>query len=127
MREIFRAAAVLAGFIVCGERAAAQSDPRCSVYALPVDGGTVAARFCVPGEPPSASVAISESFAARGRSFTKLLALATVPGQRTTRAIDDVDLAPLAIARTLHLTLAYRAGRVTLEHALALPGAIPVK
>jgi hypothetical protein len=27
----------------------------------------------------------------------------------------------------LHMTLAYRAGSVELEHALALPGAIPIK
>jgi len=127
MREIFRVAAVLAGFTVLDGRAAAQSVPRCSAYSLGIDGTTVTARFCVPGGPPAATVTVSEIFSAHGLSFTKLLGLATIPGQRTTHAIDDIDLAPLAVARTLHVTLAYREGRVTLEHALALPGAIPVK
>jgi hypothetical protein len=36
-------------------------------------------------------------------------------------------LAPLGLAYTLHLTLAYRGSAASIEHALLLPGAVPLK
>ena len=40
---------------------------------------------------------------------------------------EDVSLAPLGLQYTLHLTLAYRQAAVSIEHALLLPGAVPLK
>ena len=43
------------------------------------------------------------------------------------RAVDDVSLTPLGLPYTMHLTLAYRDAAVAVEHALLLPGAVPLK
>ncbi len=118
-----RTAAALVCAAVLGVPAGAQQE-RCTRNELSIDGSDVRAQFCVvAADAPVAR----ESFTAHGRSIVKTIALVVVAGLRTSRAVDDVDLAPIGIARTLHITLAYRAGAVILEHALALPGAFPVK
>jgi hypothetical protein len=43
------------------------------------------------------------------------------------RGVDDVPLNPLGLSSTLHLTLTYADGKVSVEHALLLPGAVPLK
>jgi hypothetical protein len=43
------------------------------------------------------------------------------------RTIDDVSLARLGIARTLHMTIAYKLGSAKLERALLIPGALVLK
>jgi hypothetical protein len=98
----------------------------CTRDRLTVAGVAVAVRFCLPAEA-AASVSITETFMALGKTISKTIPLVIVAGARTSRTIDDVDLAPLGLKSSLHMTLAYRAGFVELEHALALPGAIPVK
>jgi len=40
----------------------------------------------------------------------------------TPRAVEDIDLSPLGIAKTLHLTLMPHGNDVEIEHALLLPG-----
>jgi hypothetical protein len=100
---------------------------RCTNDALRVDGTAVAARFCVPGGGGAPVVNITETFTVLGKSIGKTTALTVVAGAQTSRTIDDVDLSPIGPKRTLHMTLAYRSGTVELEHALALPGAVPVK
>jgi hypothetical protein len=72
-------------------------------------------------------VNVTETFVAGGTTVTHAVTLAIVAGARISRTIDDVDLRPLGIARSLHMTLAFADGFVKLEHALALPGATPVK
>jgi hypothetical protein len=106
--------------------AGAQGD-RCTGDSLTLDGIIVAARFCVPSGAAAPSVSVTETFRAGGKIVTKTLALAVVSDAVTSRTIDDVDLTPLGAQHSLHMTLAYRGGLVRLEHALALPGAVPVK
>lgn len=126
MRLLFRFAAVLGLATGMGLPAGAQGD-RCTSDALTVDGIAIAARFCVPAGAAAPSVSVTETFGAGGKIVAKTLALAVVPDALTSRTIDDVDLTPLGAKHSLHMTLAYRGGLVHLEHALALPGAVPVK
>jgi hypothetical protein len=109
-----------------GLPAGAQAE-RCTHQTLVVDGLRVLARFCIPTGAGAPSVLVSETFSARGTSFGKTVALTIVSGARTSRTLDDVDLAPLGAKHSLHLTLAFHGGSVELEHALALPGATPLK
>ena len=126
MGTFFRSAVALGLAAGLGLPASAQGE-RCSRDALTVDGTPVAARFCVPADAGAANVSVTETFTALGKTVTKTTPLAVVAGALTSRTIDDLDLGPLGLKRTLHMTLAYRAGAVELEHALALPGAIPIK
>jgi hypothetical protein len=86
----------------------------------------VAASFCIPAEP-AANVSVTETFTAQGKTIHQTTGLSIMARARTSRTIDDVDLEPIGLKASLHMTLAYRSGYVILEHALALPGAIPVK
>jgi hypothetical protein len=109
-----------------GLPASAQGE-RCTRDELTIDGVTVTAKFCVPAGPAGASLAVTETFSAHGKTLNKTTPLAVVAGAVTSRTIDDVDLGPIGSKSSLHMTLAYRDGSVELEHALALPGAVPVK
>jgi hypothetical protein len=126
MGTLFRSAVALGLAAGLGLPASAQGE-RCSQDKLSVDGTSVAARFCVPSGAAAPSVSVTETFTALGKTIEKTTPLAVVAGALTSRTIDDVDLSPIGPKHTLHMTLAYRAGLVQLEHALALPGAIPVK
>jgi hypothetical protein len=126
MRTLFRSAVVLSLAAGLGFPASAQGE-RCSRDALSIDGIAVAARFCVPSGAASNSLSVTETFRAQGKTIVKTTPIAVVAGALTSRTIDDIDLGPIGPKRTLHMTLAYRAGSVELEHALALPGAIPIK
>lgn len=122
-----RVVAALGLVAVLGLPASGQSE-HCTSDRLSIDGITVTAGFCVPAQPAaSVSVSVSETFTAHGKTVSKTTPLAVMSGARVSRMIDDVDLTALGVKSTLHMTLAYRAGSVELEHALALPGAIPVK
>ena len=126
MGTLFRSAVALGLAAGLGLPASAQNE-RCSRDTLVVDGLPIAARFCVPAGSGAPSVTVTETFTARGKTIDKTVPLAVVAGAQTSRTIDDIDLSPLGAKRALHMTLAYRAGSVELEHALALPGAVPVK
>lgn len=113
--------------------ASAQGDA-CSRDTLAVDGSPVEVTLCVPaalaarkGEGKPVSVSVSETFGAGGSSFTRSVALDFLEGAETSRTIDDVPLHKLGIGKTLHLTIAYRAGTVRLEHAMLVPGAVSLK
>ncbi len=119
--------AAIAGLIATLGLPAGAAAGRCTHDVLTIDGVPVTAAFCIPAEAAAPSVSVTETFAAQSKVLDRTASLTIVPGAQVSRAIDDVDLAPLGLKRTLHMTLAYRAGTVVLEHALALPGAIPVK
>ncbi len=105
----------------------ASAEPEhCTSDRLTVAGSAVAASFCIPAEP-AASVSVTETFTALGKTIRQTTPLSIMAGARTSRTIDVVDLGPIGVKTSLHMTLAYGAGYVKLEHALALPGAIPVK
>lgn len=100
---------------------------RCTQATLAVDGAAVRAKFCVPSGAAAPSVNVSETFSVADKTIARTTSLPIVAGASVSRTIDDVDLTPLGVKRSLHMTLAYHGGTVELEHALALPGAIPLK
>jgi hypothetical protein len=103
------------------------ADTSCTSDAFAVSGKTVTATVCA-GAPADGAVPVTETYASGGERTTKTLSVPLSSGEAIARGIDDVDLGPLGIAgATLHVTIRYRAGRATIEHALLLPGAIPLK
>ena len=84
------------------------------------------ATFCVAG-PPAARVTVTETFVRGEQRLSRPLPIDTVSGATVTRAVDDVPLTDLGSNKQLHLTIAYRNGEATLEHALLLPGAVVLK
>jgi hypothetical protein len=108
--------------------AAAGADPadRCTHESWSVDGLPLIATFCVPAQP-GAPVVVSETFARNGQSLERSLDIALVNGAETARALDTVPLDAVGSAKQLHLTVAYRNGRASVEHALLLPGAVVLK
>jgi hypothetical protein len=111
--------------------AAAQGTNGCSRDTLAVDGIPVAIALCVvashgPDANRTIAVTLAETFSARGTSFSRTANLDFFNGY-TARAIDDVSLERLGMPRSLHLSLDYRGGTVTVAHALLLPGAIPLR
>jgi len=104
----------------------AQPAGRCSHDAFPVAGQTIGVTVCA-GAPQGKSVQVTETLKGRSGSFSHTTSVDVLPGTATSRAVDDVGLTPLGLTYTLHLTLAYREGSVAIEHALLLPGAVPLK
>ncbi len=110
----------------CLQPVNAQS-PHCTHDSFALNGTGVTAMFCIPAGAGAPGVTVSQTFVSGGRTLARSITFAVVAGAAISHTIDDVDLGPLGIRRTLHMTLAYRRGFVGLEHALALPGATPVK
>jgi hypothetical protein len=71
---------------------------------------------------------LEETLTVKGQPpLVRSIALDAAPAEDPSRTIDDVPLASLGLARTLHLTLAVRASGIRLEHALLVPGAVTLK
>ena len=119
-------AAVLALLALSAVPAAAQPAQRCAHDTFDVAGKAVVVTVCAAA-PEGGKLAVSESFKGGSGSFTRATSIDVLSGAAVSRAVDDAALAPLGINATLHLTLAYRGGAVTIEHALLLPGATPLK
>jgi hypothetical protein len=107
--------------------ALAQPVQRCSHETFPVGGQSVTVTVCAGAPNGGKTVAVSENFKNAATSFSHTTSIEVLPGAAASRATDDVSLAPLGLQYTLHLTLAYREAGVTIEHALLLPGAVPLK
>ena len=105
--------------------ASAQSD-RCTKDALTIEGASVTATICVPAGATGPKVAVTETLVGSAGTVSHTTSFELLP-VGVSRTVDDIVLEKLGSKRTLHVTLAYREGVVTLEHALLLPGAIPVK
>jgi hypothetical protein len=121
--------AVLGIVVPSGGRAAGVP---CSHDTLAVDGASIAVSLCATPEARRGAgrpipVAVDESFRTQRGGFTRSVSLEFLAGSDVSRTIDDVPLSALGIAKTLHLTLSYRDGVVRIEHALLLPGAVPLK
>lgn len=110
---------------------AASAQSHCSRETLPVRGTPVTITYCVAGAPERAggetSVAVSGSYEAPGGRFSRATTMHFVAGEGPARTLENVDLAPLGLAGTLHLTLLYSGGTVRVETALLTPGAVVVK
>ncbi|MDB5027316.1 MAG: hypothetical protein JWO66_1005 [Candidatus Eremiobacteraeota bacterium] len=119
--------AVLALFVASIAPALAQPAQRCAHDTFPVGGQSVAVTVCVGAPDGGKTVAVTETFKNGSGSFNHTTSIELLPGASASRAVNDVSLAPLGLNYTLHLTLAYRDNAVTIEHALLLPGAVPLK
>jgi hypothetical protein len=120
-------AAVLALFAASVAPALTQPAQRCSRDAFPVAGQSVAVTVCAGAPDGAKTVAVTETFKNATATFNHTTSIEVLPGAAVSRAVDDVSLAPLGLQYTLHLTLAHREAAVTIEHALLLPGAVPLK
>jgi hypothetical protein len=117
--------AVLA-FLVAGISAApAQPAQKCSRDTFDVNG-PITVTVCA-GAAEGRNVAVTETVKAAAGSFTHATTIEVLPGASASRTIDDLSLAQLKLPYTLHVTLAYRDGVASIEHALLLPGAVPLK
>lgn len=114
---------------------AAPSSP-CSSDTFSIDGTALTFLVCpaaqsVPaaGKPaPSTSGELRETIGVKGRlPLTRVVRYERLANEETARTLDDVPLAALGIELTMHVTLAIRGGDARLEHALLVPGAIPLK
>jgi hypothetical protein len=113
--------------VVTGGSAAAQNPQHCSREAFPVNGHPVTVTVCA-GTVQGRSLPVTEAFSRGSQSFNRTATIDVLPGAEVSRAIDDASLTPFGLPYTLHLTLAYRGGSgVGIEHALLLPGAVPLK
>jgi hypothetical protein len=127
MRTIARSLAGTIVVLLLGPAgAAADPNSRCTHDAWNVDGLPLSVSLCVPGER-APHVVVSETFSRNGQSFARSLEIDVVDGADATRAIDTVPLAEVGSPRSLHLTVAYRNGTASVEHALLLPGAVVLK
>ena len=107
--------------------AAAQPAARgCSNDIFTVGGQRVSVTVCA-GAIDGSAVAITETAKSGTKTASGVASIEILSAAATSRSVDDLSLAPLGLSSTLHLTLAYRNGTVTTEHALLLPGAVPLK
>lgn len=104
-----------------------QPASRCAHDTFPVGGQPIVVTACAGAPDSGQTVAVTETFKGASGSFNHVMSIDVLPGASASRAVDDVALAPLGLQYTLHLTLAYRDATVLIEHALLLPGAVPLK
>jgi hypothetical protein len=122
MRTFAATAAALGATVAA---ASAQPAQRCSHDVFPIGGQPVAVTACA--SPQGTGALIEQTFKGAAGSFTRSASIDVLAGASIVRQVEDVPLTPLGLRYTLHLTLAYRAGRVAVEHAILLPGARPLK
>jgi hypothetical protein len=119
--------AVAVLFAVATGGAAAQPAARgCSNDIFTVAGQQVSLTVCA-GAVDGSAVAITETAKSGAKASSRAASIEILPGAATSRSVDDLSLEPIGLSYTLHLTLAYRNGTATTEHALLLPGAVPLK
>jgi len=127
MRTLVALVALFAAGIVPVYAQPGQPALRCTHETFPVGGQSVTATVCAGAPDSGQTVAVAETFKTGTASFNHTGSIAVLSGASASRAVDDIALAPLGLQYTLHLTLAYRDATVIIEHALLLPGAIPLK
>lgn len=123
MRTFVALLAILASSV---SAAAAQPAQRCSAETFPVGGQAVRVTVCGTAAAGGASVPVTETVKSGAKSFEHQTTIDVLEGA-VSRTVDDLSLTSIGLPYTLHLTLAYRQGAVSIEHALLLPGAIPLK
>jgi len=124
MRTFVAALVLLA---VSGAAASAQPAQRCAHDTFAVAGQPVTVTACAGAPDSGRTVAVSETFKGSVASFGHATSIEVLAGASASRTVDDVALTPLGLPYTLHLTLAYRDAGIAIEHALLLPGAVPLK
>ncbi|GAC1431361.1 MAG: hypothetical protein NVSMB5_25390 [Candidatus Velthaea sp.] len=125
MLSPFRLTVAAALVLALGLPALAQPK-KCAGETLTVEDTPVCVAFTA--EAPSAtSVVVHETFSAGGKSTSSTFTFDILPGAASSRTIHNADISPLVAGRTLHMSLRYGGGAVTLEHAQLLPGGKPLK
>jgi hypothetical protein len=134
MRSAQRGFALLLGLATAGSAAAfADAAEVCSRDTLTVDGTPVTVGICATEPAKSAAsgktavLPVTETVSTKDQSFERTTTLEFLSGDELSRTIDNVPLAKLGIQKTLHLTIAHKPGSLVLEHALLIPGAVPLK
>ena len=118
--------------LAAGTAQAAVSAPACSRETLSVQGTPVTIGYCVTG-PLRANgaaeviVPVTLAYSAAGGSVQRPLELHFLSGEGVSRVLQSLDLRPVGLTGTLHLTLEYARGLVQVEGALLTPGAITIK
>ena len=114
--------------------ALAQGNEVCSHDTLTIDGSPVTVSLCIPesgaskkSDGAAMSVPVRETFVSGERHTTRTVSLEFTARKAASRALDDASLQELGISKTLHLTIAYEAGEIRLDHALLIPGAVSLK
>ena len=119
------AACALAAVLSIAPAYEASAASACSNDAFSIDGKALSIQIC-DADGRGAEGTLEETLSVLGRTpLVHAVTYRRVEG--TSRTIDDVALGPLGIAKTLHVTMAVRGGNVRLEHALLIPGAIPLR
>ncbi|HTW82794.1 MAG TPA: hypothetical protein VMD91_01850 [Candidatus Sulfotelmatobacter sp.] len=106
--------------------AGAQPSQGCSHDTFTIGGQRVGVSVCAPTAPDDGTVPVAETVSG-ATSIARTTTIQVLAGAKVSRTVDDVALGPLGLSSTLHLTLAYADGKVWVEHALLLPGAVPLK
>ena len=103
----------------------------CSQQTLSVEGSSVTIAYCVRATPSVKGseeiVPVTATYSAPNGSIQRAIELHFIAGEGISRVIQSLDLVPLGLTGTLHLTLAYSRGLVEVEGALLTPGAITIK
>ncbi len=118
--------------VVAGTVRGAFADPGCTQETLSVEGAPLTIGYCMNGAPRANGaeeliVPVSATYSAPGGTLRRSIELHFMSGERVSRVIESLELAPLGLTGTLHLTLAYARGVVRVEGALLTPGAITIK
>jgi hypothetical protein len=126
-----RLASVLLSAVLAAPAATA-AEPACTTERLAVPHAPVVLTLCPLGAPVHAPggeilLAVRERAAGPTGMIDRTVRLRFLANEPISRAIEDLDLAPLGGTGTLHLTLVFRDGTVAVESAILTPGAVVVK
>src|SRR5579863_4291541 len=64
---------------------------------------------------PELSLPVAETYSAPGGSISRTVTLRFIAGDGPSRVLENLDLTPLGLSGTLHLTLMYSGGVVRVE------------
>jgi hypothetical protein len=109
----------------------AGAQPHCSRETLPVRGTPVTIAYCITGQHAAPAgeedLPVQATYSTAATSFTRSSTMRFVTSAGPARLLESVDLAPLGLQGTLHLTLVYASGLVRIQNALLTPGAVTIK
>jgi hypothetical protein len=110
---------------------AAAAEPQCSHETLDVQGTPITISYCLANQGRSdggeQSMPVQAVYSTTATSFSQTSTMRFVTSAGPARLLQSVNLAPLGLTGTLHLTLVYAGGFVRIESALLTPGAVRIK
>ncbi len=106
--------------------------PPCSHETLSVQGSPLSIAYCIAGAlradgAAEVIVPVTVTYTARGGTAQRSANLHFLAGEGVSRVLQSIELGPVGLTGTLHLTLDYVRGVVRVEGALLTPGAITIK